>query len=106
MNVIPVDLGTRSYDVTVGIDALDAVPAMLRDRRRIAVVTQERIPAAIVDRIVSGLRAAGPAVEVFFMGDGEDAKTLATIDDLCRWFAQWGLLRNDVIVATAPLLGS
>lgn len=99
MNVIPVELGARRYDVTVGLDALAALPELLRDRRRIAVVSQERIPAAIVDRVVSALRAAGPAVEVFYMGDGEDAKTLATVDDLCRWFAQWGLLRNDVVVA-------
>jgi 5-deoxy-5-amino-3-dehydroquinate synthase len=99
VNVIPVDLGARRYDITVGPDALAALPETLRTRRRIAVVTQERIPAAIVDRVVSALRAAGPAVEVFFMGDGEDAKTLATIDDLCRWFAQWGLLRADAIVA-------
>jgi 3-dehydroquinate synthetase len=33
------------------------------------------------------------------MGDGEDAKTLATIDDLSRRFAQWGLLRGDVVIA-------
>jgi 5-deoxy-5-amino-3-dehydroquinate synthase len=100
MNVIPVDLGPRRYDVNIGPDALAALPETLRDRRRIAVVTQERIPAAIVDRVVGALRAASSGqTEVFFMGDGEDAKTLATIDDLCRWFAQWGLLRNDAVVA-------
>ncbi len=33
------------------------------------------------------------------MGDGEDHKTLATVDDLCRGFAQWGLLRGDAVVA-------
>src|SRR5690242_9898892 len=96
---VPVDLGPRSYDVVVGAGVLADLPDLLGTRRQIAVVAQERIPAALTDQVVSGLRAAGPAVEVFFMGDGEDAKTLATIDDLCRWFAQWGLLRNDAIVA-------
>jgi 3-dehydroquinate synthetase len=33
------------------------------------------------------------------MGDGEDAKTLATVEDLCRRFARGGLLRGDVVVA-------
>ena len=33
------------------------------------------------------------------MGEGEDAKTLATVEELCRGFAQWGLLRGDVVVA-------
>jgi 3-dehydroquinate synthase len=96
---VRVDLGPRSYDVVVGAGILADLPGLLGTRRQIAVVTQERIPAALTDHVVSGLRAAGPAVEVFFMGDGEDAKTLATVDDLCRWFAQWGLLRNDAIVA-------
>ena len=33
------------------------------------------------------------------MGEGEAAKTLATVEDLCRGFAQWGLTRGDVVVA-------
>ena len=31
--------------------------------------------------------------------DGEDAKTLATVEDLCREWARWGLTRADVVVA-------
>jgi 3-dehydroquinate synthetase len=33
------------------------------------------------------------------MGDGEDAKTFATVDDLCRQFARGGMLRGDAVVA-------
>ncbi len=33
------------------------------------------------------------------MGEGEDAKHLGTVEDLCRDFAQWGLTRADVVVA-------
>ena len=33
------------------------------------------------------------------MGDGEEAKTLATVEELCRAFARWGLLRGDAVVA-------
>jgi 3-dehydroquinate synthase len=33
------------------------------------------------------------------MGDGEEAKSLATVEDLCRRFAAWGLLRGDAVVA-------
>ena len=33
------------------------------------------------------------------MGDGEEAKTLATVEDLCRRFAAWGLLRGDAVIA-------
>ena len=42
---------------------------------------------------------AAVAHETFLIGDGEDHKTLATVDDLCRGFASWGLLRGDAVVA-------
>ena len=58
--------------------------------RRAAVVTQAEIPYTV-----------DPGVEhrVFTIGDGEPAKSLATIEDLCRGFAQWGLTRADCVVA-------
>ena len=42
-----------------------------------------------------------PGVEyrVFTMGDGETAKSLATIEELCSAFSAWGLRRSDVVVA-------
>jgi 5-deoxy-5-amino-3-dehydroquinate synthase len=33
------------------------------------------------------------------MADGETAKALSTIEDLCRSFAEWGLTRSDVVVS-------
>jgi 5-deoxy-5-amino-3-dehydroquinate synthase len=33
------------------------------------------------------------------MGDGEAAKSLATVESLCRELAAWGLLRGDAVVA-------
>ena len=41
----------------------------------------------------------GVATDLFLIGDGEDAKTLATVDDLCSRLAAWGLLRGDAVVA-------
>ena len=36
--------------------------------------------------------------EVFTIGDGESHKSLATIEELCRGFARFGLTRNDVVI--------
>ena len=33
------------------------------------------------------------------MGDGEQSKSMATVESLCRQFAQWGLTRADCVVA-------
>jgi 5-deoxy-5-amino-3-dehydroquinate synthase len=90
MITVRVPLGDRSYDVLVGHGARTELPALLPSSvRRAAVVTQAGIPIDI---------DPGVPFERFEIGDGEDHKTLATIERLCRGFAEMGLTRNDVIV--------
>ncbi len=96
---VHVDLGARGYDVVVGDEAVEELGAVLANRRRVAIVTQPNIPTAFVDDVRAALDDAAVTSETFLMGDGEDHKNLATIDDLCRRFAEWGLLRNDAVVA-------
>ena len=57
--------------------------------QRVAVVTQPDIPGAV-----------DPGVDhrVFSIPNGEAAKTLSTIEELCRAFAAWGLARGDTVV--------
>ncbi|MDP9404624.1 MAG: 3-dehydroquinate synthase [Actinomycetota bacterium] len=91
MITVPVALGERSYDVLVGHGArhrlLEVLPV---GAHRAAVVTQEAIPV-VVD----------PGVEhhVFTIGEGEEAKSLETVEELCSAFTRWGLRRGDVVVA-------
>ena len=88
---VPVPLGPRSYDVFVGPGALRHLPELVPPgASRAAVVTQAGIPVAVE-----------PGVEhkVFVVPDGERAKSMATVDELCRGFAQWGLSRRDVVIA-------
>ena len=95
---IPVELGDRSYEVLVGpgvrhrlgevlVDALGTAP------RRVAVVTGEGIGVDV------SVGAAVGDVETFVIPAGEQAKTLATVEGLCRGFACFGLTRADVVVA-------
>jgi 5-deoxy-5-amino-3-dehydroquinate synthase len=94
MRTIVVELGDRSYPVHVGPGAVNLLPALVAGRepapRRAAVVTQTSIPVSV---------DPGVAHEVFAIGDGEDAKALATVEDLCRRFSRFGLTRSDVVVA-------
>jgi len=88
---VPVELGSRSYPVVVGPGARRALAGLLpAGTRRAAVVTQAGIPVEV-----------DPGVEhrVFLMGEGEEAKSLATVEALCRDFARWGLTRADTVVA-------
>ncbi|HEX9969022.1 MAG TPA: 3-dehydroquinate synthase family protein [Acidimicrobiales bacterium] len=91
MITVPVSLGDRSYDVLVGAGArhrlLEVLPPGVQ---RAAVVTQENVGVPV-----------DPGVEnrTFFMDEGEDAKCMETVEELCRGFARWGLTRADVVVA-------
>ena len=85
MITVPVDLGDRSYDVLVGAGArhrlLEVLPVGVR---RAAIVTQENVGVTV---------DAGVEQRVFLMDEGEEAKCLETVEDLCRGFAHWGLTR-------------
>jgi 5-deoxy-5-amino-3-dehydroquinate synthase len=96
---VTVELGSRNYPIVVGSDAIEALAASLSGGRRVAVVSQHPVLEAHGARLMRALEAQQLVYEVFEMADGEDAKTLSTVDELCRRFATWGLLRDDVVVA-------
>jgi len=96
---IRVELGPRSYDITVGTGVLAGAAAALPGRARVAVVSQEAIAARYADVLLAAFDAAGTDARVFLIDDGEEAKSLATVESLCRRFAAWGLLRGDAVVA-------
>jgi 5-deoxy-5-amino-3-dehydroquinate synthase len=88
---LKVPLGDRSYPVLVGAGArhrlLEVLPV---GATRAAIVTQASIPVTV---------DAGIEQQTFYLDEGEEAKELASIEQLCRDFTAWGLRRNDVIVA-------
>jgi 5-deoxy-5-amino-3-dehydroquinate synthase len=91
MITVPVGLGARSYDVVVGAGARRLLPEVLPSGvKRVAVVTQENVEVEV---------DAGVPSETFVIGDGEAAKTLACVEQLCRDFARFGLSRSDAVVA-------
>ena len=93
MHSIAVAVPGDAYDVHVGAGALDLLPDLLADRRRVVVVTQAGVRAALAERV----DALG--FPVVLMGDGEHAKSLGTVEELCRAFSHAGLLRGDAVVA-------
>ncbi|HEY5273357.1 MAG TPA: bifunctional shikimate kinase/3-dehydroquinate synthase [Acidimicrobiales bacterium] len=88
---VTVPLGSRSYPVLIGPGVLgrlrEVIPATAK---RAAIVTQEQIGITVDPGIESA---------TFYIGDGESAKSIATVERLCREFATFGLTRADVIVA-------
>jgi 5-deoxy-5-amino-3-dehydroquinate synthase len=100
VRTVAVDLGSRGYDVTVGEGARHELASVVAKRlggtvRRAAVVTQ----TPIADAGWLGDLDPGVPFDVHLVPDGEGAKSLATVEDLCRAMARSGLSRSDVIVA-------
>jgi 5-deoxy-5-amino-3-dehydroquinate synthase len=90
MRTVEVVTDSRRYHVLVGAGARDELATVLPPGvRRVAVVTQERIGVEV-----------DPGVEHrrFVIADGEEAKSLATVEDLSRQWARWGLTRADCVV--------
>jgi 5-deoxy-5-amino-3-dehydroquinate synthase len=57
--------------------------------RKVAVVTQGGVGVAV---------ETGKDQRTFLIGDGEQAKSLTTVEELCQGFAQFGLTRADLVV--------
>lgn len=90
MIVVPVALSDRSYDVVVGPGVRAELSRMIPpSAKRVAIVTQEGLDIDV---------DPGRESKVFTMGAGETAKSMATVESLCRQFAQWGLTRADCVV--------
>lgn len=88
---IKVDLGERSYPVMVGSGARHRLCELMPiGAEKAAIVTQENIPWEV---------DSGIEQRIFDMEDGEEAKNLETVEQLCRDFARWNLHRHDVVVA-------
>jgi 5-deoxy-5-amino-3-dehydroquinate synthase len=91
MRTVMVETPSRCYPVVVGAQARHELASVLpAGVRRAAVVTQQGIGVDV-----------DPGVEHrrFVIGDGEDAKSLATVEDLTRQWARWGLTGADCVVA-------
>lgn len=79
------------YDVVVGPGARHGLAGVLPGRaRRAVVVTQEHVGVEV---------ETGIDTVHLTIGDGESAKSLATVERLCRELARAGVTRHDVVVA-------
>ncbi|MEI8000192.1 MAG: 3-dehydroquinate synthase [Actinomycetes bacterium] len=87
------------YDVVVEPGAVARLGTLLAGRRTVALVSQPAVLERHGAPVRAALGEAGAEVVESPMADGEAAKTLATVGELCRSWAGAGMLRGDAIVA-------
>ena len=92
MDRVRVEVAARGYDVCIGDGAAETLKeaAAAVGASRAVVVTQSNIGL----EVQSGLPQT-----TLFMESGEQAKSLATVERLCRGFAEAALTRRDVVIA-------
>lgn len=91
MITVEVPVPGRSYTALVGRGVGSEVASLVPPgAKRAAIVTQRDIGVHV-----------DPGIDhrIFPMADGEQAKTLSTVEMLCRNWATWGLTRRDVVIA-------
>lgn len=87
---ITVGLADRSYSVLVGSGVSKEIEDFLpRTAKRAVIVTQENIPFAV--------KLSLPHMTVL-IGNGEQFKSLQTIETISEQFAEFGLTRSDVVI--------
>jgi 5-deoxy-5-amino-3-dehydroquinate synthase len=87
---VNVALGDRSYSVLVGHGVINQIEGLLpKTAKRAVVITQGKIALQPELKI--------PSTTVI-IGDGEEHKSLQTIQMLAQKFAEFGLTRNDVVI--------
>jgi 5-deoxy-5-amino-3-dehydroquinate synthase len=91
----------RDYNVHIGngvVNELSAVVAAVAPAaRRAAIVSQDGVAAAA--KKLSAPIEPGIENRWFTIPDGEHHKRLSTVEDLCEQWAEWGMNRNDVVIA-------
>jgi len=94
---VTVELGARTYDVVLASGARHELAELIRERapqaRVAAIVTSPSLSAQPWFNVETGL-----VQHVIEVPDGEAAKSLAGLEELCEELAQLALSRRDVIV--------
>ncbi len=100
--IVPVELGTRSYDVQIGpgllSKAADLIAATLGDAR-CGIVTDDNVAAQHLTPLEASLAASGRHAGSIILPAGESTKSFSQLDQLCQRLLDLGLERRDAVIA-------
>jgi 3-dehydroquinate synthase len=99
---IPVELGSRSYDVLVGRGLMACAADLIKARLapgKCGIVTDRNVAARHLASLEAGLRAAGLHAGTEILPPGEATKSFTTLAGLCGRLIEMGLERRDAVIA-------
>ncbi len=100
--IVPVELGTRSYDVQIGPGLLgkaaELIAATLGDAR-CGIVTDENVARQHLGPLEASLAASSRHAGSIILPAGESTKSFGQLDQLCQRLLELGLERRDAVIA-------
>lgn len=102
IDVLPVRIGARSYDIHIGEGLLERAGALIRPhlhRPSTVIVTDSHVEAAQGRRLSDGLAGAGVEAKKIVVEPGEAAKTMGGLERVLEELVVLGVERRDLILA-------
>ncbi len=101
---LQVDLGERTYPIHIGKNLLNRTGQFLSERgigtkQRLFIVTDSNVAPLYLHKVKDGLRSVGYRVDSMVVEAGEQAKSLATFEEIIGAALRFGLDRNGVFLA-------
>lgn len=102
INVVPVALGARSYEVRIGQgllgQAAEQIAPLLR-RRKVAIITDDTVAAIHLMELAAGFEAQGIAITALTIPPGEASKGWPHLARCVEWLLEQKVERRDVVIA-------
>lgn len=95
MTTLHLNLGDRSYDVTVGRGLLRRAGEFFKLDRRVLVLTDEGVPRDYAEAVASAAKRS----MIYTVKEGEGSKSLATLEHVLTAMAELEMTRSDCVVA-------
>jgi 3-dehydroquinate synthase len=102
IDVVPVDLGSRSYEVRIGPGLIDGAGAQilpLLRRRKVAIVTDDTVGPLHLDRLLASFARDGISATALTLPAGEATKTWSHLARATEWLLEQKIERRDVVIA-------
>ncbi len=93
--VLRMELGDRSYDITIGNGLLSAADKYMNLKRKVLIVTDSGVPKEYSNTIANLCDEA----KIFIFPQGEKSKNLDTYANICKEMLSFGLQRKDAVIA-------
>ena len=102
VNVVPVNLGARSYQVRIGeglVARIGEEIAPLLRRKKVAIVTDETVAARHLPAVLEAFAAAGISATALALPPGEGTKAWPEFTRTVEWLLDQKVERRDIVVA-------